>query len=64
MISKQPLPGSLVLVLDKHQQLHCREYRQGASPGQWVAAALNRAYASFDGADVRLMAVAKYLTLP
>lgn len=63
-VAKTPSPGSLVLVIDEHEQLHCREYRQGSAPGHWMAAALNRAYASFDGASVRLVAVAKYLTLP
>lgn len=63
-VAKKPSPGSLVLVVDAHHQLHAREYRQGAKPGEWTAAAVNRAYASFDGADVRLVATAKYLTLP
>ena len=63
-VAKSPSPGSLVLVIDAHNQLHAREYRQGAKPGDWTAAAVNRAYASFEGFDVRLVATAKYLTLP
>lgn len=61
---KQPAPGAVVLVLDQHQQLHAREFRQGSSPDQWQAAAVNRAYSSFDGASVKLLATASYLKLP
>jgi transcriptional regulator with XRE-family HTH domain len=62
--TKPPSPGSPVLVVDAHNQLHAREYRQGSAPGEWVAAAVNRAYASFPGDQVTLVAAAKYLTLP
>lgn len=61
-VAKQPNPGSVVLVLDSHGELHAREYRQ--DPAGWVAAAVNRAYASFSSSDVRLLAVATYKALP
>lgn len=63
-VRKEPTPRSVVLVLDEHQQLHAREYRQGAAPGQWIAGANNRAFQSFDSASIKLLAVARYLTLP
>lgn len=50
-------PGSLVLVRDEHGTLHARECRQGHQPGTWVAAAINRAYASFDSPQIVLVAV-------
>lgn len=50
-------PGSLVLVRDEHGTLHARECRQGHQPGTWIAAAINRAYASFDSPQITLIAV-------
>lgn len=61
---KQPVPGAVVLVLDEHQQLHAREFRQGQRPGEWLAAAVNRAYSSFESSSVKLLATAAYLKLP
>ena len=61
---KRPAIGSLVLVVDPHQQLHARQYAQGMAPSKWVAAATHQAYASFDGDGLRLVAVAKYRELP
>lgn len=60
--SKQPKIGSVVLVVDAHNQLHARRYAQGRMPGQWLANAVHPAYASFDSqADgLRVVAVAKY----
>lgn len=63
--SKAPAIQSLVLVKDKHDQVHAREYRQGRAPGQWLAAATNRAFASFDSIedDLQVLAVAVYRQL-
>lgn len=64
--AKVPTFQSLVLVRDKHHQVHAREYRQGRAPGQWLAAASNRAFASFDSAEdeLQVLAVAVYRQLP
>ena len=64
--TKPPAFQSLVLVKDKHDQVHAREYRQGRAPGQWLAAASNRAFASFDSAEdqLQVLAVAVYRQLP
>ncbi len=64
--SKAPQFGSLVMVRDKHGQLHAREYRQGKHPGHWLAASLNRAYASFDSDEdgLQIVAVAAFKALP
>lgn len=64
--TKAPTFGSLVLLRDRHRELHAREYRQGTSPGQWVGAALRDAYRSFhsDHDDCVVVAVAKYGELP
>lgn len=64
--TKAPQFGSLVMVRDKHGRLHAREYRQGSKPNHWIAAALNRAYASFDSEDdgLRIVAVAAFRALP
>ena len=51
-------PGSVVLVRDKHNQLHARHYRQGRAPGHWIAAAENPAFATFDSITDRLTVVA------
>lgn len=64
--TKPPTFQSLILVKDKHGQLHAREYRQGRAPGQWLAASTNRAFASFDSAEdqLQVLAVAVYRQLP
>jgi hypothetical protein len=54
---KKPQIGSLVLLRDAHGTMHAREYRQGKAPGQWLAVPINRAYATFDGAEVEVVAV-------
>jgi transcriptional regulator with XRE-family HTH domain len=63
---RAPRPGRLVLVKDKHGQLHVRQYRQGREPGRWTAAAINPAYASLDSADdgLAIIAVLKGLLEP
>ena len=55
---KPARPGRVVLLKDKHGQLHAREYRQGKAPGQWTAAAINPAYVSFDSEEDGLSVVA------
>ena len=55
---KPARPGRVVLLKDKHGQLHAREYRQGKAPGQWTAAAINPAYVSFDSEQDGLSVVA------
>jgi hypothetical protein len=58
--TREPAPERLVIVRDSYGQAHVREYRRGAAPGQWTAAAVVPSYPSFDGADVTLLAVSKY----
>ena len=57
---KPPRVGSVVLVRDQHGQAHAREYTQGRAPGQWIAAPTGRAFASLDGAEITLLAVAEF----
>jgi len=57
---RQAKPGRLVLVRDKHDQVHVREYRQDKAPGQWLAVPLNAAYASLDCVEDGLSIVAVF----
>jgi transcriptional regulator with XRE-family HTH domain len=57
-VAREPRPGRPILVRDQHGQLHVREYRQGRSPGHWIAAALHSAYAWLDSNDDALEIVA------
>jgi transcriptional regulator with XRE-family HTH domain len=63
---KAPQVGSLVLVRDRHGQLHQRWYHQGSSPDHWRAAATHRAFATLDSIDdaLQLVAVAAYKPMP
>lgn len=61
-VAKHPSPGSVVLVVDNQSNLQAREYRQ--SENGWVASSINRAYSSFDGTLVRLVATARYRSMP
>lgn len=61
-VAKKPAPGSVVLVVDGQSNLQAREFRQAANG--WVASSINRAYASFDGSTVRLLATARYRAMP
>lgn len=56
-IRQRMLPGRMVLVRDRHGQVHARECRQGMAPGQWSAVPRNAAYVAIPGADVELVAV-------
>jgi transcriptional regulator with XRE-family HTH domain len=64
--TKAPQIGSLVIVRDAHGQTHVRQYRQGKTPGQWVAAASSAAFATFDSqADgLTVLAVAQWRPMP
>ncbi len=63
--TKTPQVSSLVMVRDAHDQAHVREYRQGDGPGQWEAAALNRAFKSFNSKDgLTILAVAAFRSMP
>lgn len=53
-------PGRMVLVRDRHGQTHARQCHQGRVPGQWLAAAVNPAYVSFDSVQDQLQLVAVY----
>lgn len=45
---RQPKPGRLVLVRDKHGLDHARQVHQSTTPGSWTAAALRKGYPHFD----------------
>ena len=53
-------PGRLVLVRDKHRQLHIRRMQQGRAPDTWVAAPLNPDYAMLDSIADGLEVVATF----
>lgn len=53
-------PGRLVLVRDRHGQVHARQCHQGRSPGHWIAAAVSPAYVSFDSTDEGFELIAVY----
>jgi len=55
---KPARPGRVVLLKDKHGQMHAREYRQGKAPGEWAALAINQAYVSFDSSADGLSVIA------
>jgi transcriptional regulator with XRE-family HTH domain len=55
---REPKPGRLVLVRDKHGVDHARVYHQGRAPGDWLAAATNRAFADFHPVDDGLQIIA------
>lgn len=58
---RRPAPGRLLLLRDRHGQLHARLCHQGRAPGQWIAAPTNPAFLSFDSQEegVVLLAVFK-----
>ena len=58
--TKKPSVGSVVLVVDEHDQLHARRYAQGRSPSEWTARAPNPNYASLSADGLRIAAVAAY----
>ena len=55
-----PKPGRLVLVRDKHDQVHIRRHMQGREPGQWLAVPSNSAYATFDSLADGLVVLAVF----
>lgn len=57
---RRAAPGRLVLVQDRHGQVHARQCRQGRSPEQWLAAPTNSAYLTFDSAEEGLTLIAVY----
>lgn len=58
--TREPRPGRVVLVRDKHQAVHVRRYRQGREPGRWTAAAINGDFASLDSVDDGLAILAVF----
>lgn len=58
---RKAAPGRLILVKDRHGQVHARQCHQGREPGQWLAAPINAAYITFDSNEdgVELLAVYK-----
>lgn len=58
---RRPAPGRLVLVKDRHGQVHARQCHQGRAPGQWIAAPISPAYVAFDSLEegIELLAVYK-----
>lgn len=60
--TKQPQVGSLVIVRTGHGQVHVRQYRQGKTPGHWIAGATADAFASFDSNEdgLQVLAVAAW----
>lgn len=62
--TKQAGAGSVVLLRDMHGQPQVREYRRGLAPGQWAAAAINRAYPSFDDQSATIVATASFRGMP
>jgi transcriptional regulator with XRE-family HTH domain len=63
---KPAAPGSIALVRDRHGQIHARQFRQGTTPGRWIAAATNPSFASFDSEvdGLAIMAVATFRAMP
>lgn len=57
---RRALPGRLVLVQDRHGQLHARQCHQGRAPGQWIAAPISPAFVTFDSHEDGLRLVAVY----
>ena len=58
---RRPAPGRLILVKDRHGQVHARQCHQGRAPGQWLAAPISPAFVSFDSQEegIELLAVYK-----
>lgn len=58
---RRPAPGRLLLVQDRHGQIHARQCHQGRAPGQWIAAPISPAYVAFDSHEegLQLLAVFK-----
>lgn len=58
---RRPAPGRLLLLKDRHGQVHARLCHQGRAPGQWIAAPINPAYVAFDSQEegIELLAVYK-----
>lgn len=54
------MPGRVVLVVDRHSQLHVRRCHQGRAPGHWLAVASNPAYRTLDSEADGLTPVAIY----
>lgn len=54
-------PGSGVIVKDKTGALYLRQYREGSSPGQWVAHATNANYRNLfsDTDELTIVAVVR-----
>lgn len=57
---RRAAPGRLILVRDRHGQLHARQCHQGRAPGLWLAAAINPAYVTFSSSEDGLELVAVY----
>lgn len=57
---RHPAPGRVILVKDRHQQLHARMCHQGREPGHWLAAPINPAYVTFDSATDGVAVVATF----
>lgn len=57
---RRAAPGRLILVQDRHGQVHARQCHQGRAPGQWIAAPINPAYLTFDSQEEALTLVAVY----
>lgn len=55
---RQVMPGRLLLVRDRHGQVHARLCTQGRTPGSWTASALNDAYVSFPSDEPGLTVLA------
>lgn len=55
---RQVMPGRLLLVRDRHGQVHARLCTQGREPGSWTASAINEAYVSFDSSEEGLVVLA------
>ena len=63
-LTKRPGPNSILLLRDKHDQPHVREYHRGIEPGQWTGAVKNPAYPAFDQESATIVAVAEYRASP
>lgn len=57
---RRAAPGRLILVKDRHGQLHARLCRQGREPGQWLAAPINPAYITFDSTEDGVSVIAVF----
>ena len=57
---RKAAPSRLILVKDRHGQIHARQCHQGRAPGHWIAAPINPAYVTFDSQEVGLELLAVY----